>query len=433
MSKGFIKSIAGLFGLTDPGFYRIMSPINNDAASGKNVTADTALSLSAVWACVSLISQTIATLPIDVYSEDQKGNRTKIPDHPLSNLLDDQPNADMTSVEFWEAIIGNMLMWGNGYGRKTYNGVGDVIDLTLMSPDRMTVRRMPDGSIRYYFAPWNGGQTEEYTEDELFHVKGWSMNGLVGLSPISYARSSLGTAMAADEASGKFFANGLNLSGFVETGGPVLTDAQRKQFHASLDSMRGSGNTGKTMLLEGAFKYNPLSLSPADAQMLATRQYSVDEICRWFRVPGHMIGHEGGGRSSNAVNLEQRMIEFSTFTLRPWLKRIEKRIKMQLIKPSDQGKVHVEFNLAGLLRGDSAARAALYSAMVQNGIQSRAEIRPLENLPYDPDSEGLTVQSNLVFMSDLGKDTPDQTTAGFGLPPKPRAPDPTSPQPTEKQ
>lgn len=433
MFKKLTKSIAGVFGLTDAGLYRVMSRSNSDAATGKQVTADTALSLSAVWACVSLISQTIATLPVDVFSEDDKGNRTKVSDHPLTLLLDDQPNADMTSVEFWEAIIANVLMWGNGYAKKTVNGIGDVIDLTLLSPERMTVKRMPDGSIRYYFIPWNGAKTEVYYEEEVFHIKGWSMNGLMGLSPIAYARTSLGTAMSADEASGKFFANGLHLSGFVETGGPILTDAQRKQFNSSLEAMRGSGNTGKTMLLEGSFKYNALSLSPADAQMLATRQYGVDEIARWYRVPGHMIGHESGGRSSNSVNLEQRMIEFSTFTLRPWLKRIEKRIKMQLIRPAERGRIHAEFNLSALLRGDSAARAAFYSSMVQNGIYSRAEIRPLENLPYDPDSEGLTSQSNLVFNRDIGKATAAQTPSGFGLPVPARAPPESAPHPTEKQ
>lgn len=434
MADWLTKSVGKIFGLTDPNLYRIFgSSFGGPTPSGKHVTADNALTLAAVWSCVGLISQTIATLPLMVFSKDSNGDRVAVPDHPLHSLIHDQPNADMTAVEFWEAIVAQALLWGNGYALKTVNGVGDVISLTLLLAERMTIRRMEDGSRRYYYVPWHGGRTEEYTEDQMLHIKGWSMDGLVGMSVISYARFSFGNAMSADEAAGKFFANGLNLSGFVETGGAALTAAQRQVFRESLDNLKGSGNTGKTMLLEGSFKYNPLSLSPADAQMLATREYGVDEVCRWFRVPAWMIGHMAKS-TSWGTGLEQQMIGFLTFTLRPWLTRIEQRILMQLVKPKDRSRIFAEFNVEGLLRSDSAARASLYSTFAQNGIQTRNEIRRRENLPRVdvPAADEITYQSNLIMGSQADKLPTTQTPAGFGQPTPPRAPDPNVERPTNQ-
>lgn len=410
-----VTTLATGLSLTSPALSRWAAGIGGRGSpSGKTVTVDTALQLAAVWACVQLISQTIATLPFMVFSQDAAGNRTVASDHPLYVLLHDQPNADMTAVEFWEAMVACVLLWGNAYARKDFNGLGDVVSLTPIPPDRMGVRRLDDGSLLYSYSSPTG--LEEFTEDQLFHIKGWSLNGMLGLSPIGYASASLGTAMAADEAAGKFFANGLNASGFVETGnGAVLKEDQRDRFEAKLRGFTGSGNAGKVMLLEGGFKYTPLSLSPNDAQLLATREFSVDEICRWFRVPAWMIGHMTK-TTSWGTGLEQQNIGFLTYTLRPWLSRIEQRVKMSLIKPGDRGRVFAEFNVDGLLRGDSAARAALYAVFAQNGIAERDWIRRKENLPkYEGEGgDKLTVQSNLIPLDDLGKKPADQTLGGFG-------------------
>lgn len=420
MFRWLTKAVSTLAsGLTfgSPALSRWASGIGGRSSpSGKIVTVDTALQLAAVWACVQLISQTIATLPFMVFAQDGEGNRTVAADHPLYTLLHDQPNADMTSVEFWEAMIACVLLWGNAYARMDKNAVGDVISLTPMPPDRMNVRRLDDGSLLYTFSPF-AGPLEEFTEDQLFHIKGWSLTGMLGLSPIGYASASLGTAQAADEAAGKFFANGLNASGFIETGGnAVLKPEQRDRFKAELSNFTGSSNSSKVMLLEGGFKYSALSLSPNDAQLLATREFSVDEICRWFRVPAWMIGHMTK-TTSWGTGLEQQNIGFLIYTLRPWLSRVEQRVKMSLIKPADRGRVLAEFNVDGLLRGDSAARAALYASASQNGWQTRREIRRRENLSaYTGEGDDkLTVQSNLIPLDALGKQPADQTAAGFGL------------------
>ena len=431
MLSWLTKAFTTVTGLTqaDPRLARFAAGgPGGDSPSGQHVSVDTALQLSAVWACVGLISQTIATLPVMVFAEDSNGQRTVATDHPLYALLHDQPNADMTAVEFWESMVACVLLWGNAFARKDLNVVGDVIALWPLSPERMEVRRLPDGSLLYTHRPWTG-PLETFTEDQIFHIKGWSMSGLLGLSVIGYARSSMGTAMAADEAAGKFFANGLSMSGFVQTGGAVLTDEQRDRFKARMAELRGSGNTGKVMLLEGPFTYNPLSMSPDDAQLLSTREFSVDEICRWFRVPAWMIGHMTKS-TSWGTGLEQQMIGFLTFTLRPWLARIEQRAKMSLVKPADRGRVFVEFNVEGLLRADSAGRAALYSVGVQNGIWTRNEVRRRENQPAEPGGDILTVQSNLVPLATLGQQPAAQTPDGFGMPPAPQA---TPQQPPVRQ
>jgi HK97 family phage portal protein len=399
-----------------------------ETSSGKSVSPDTALQLSVVWACVRLISQTIATLPAMVYRGDGANNRVVAADHPLYSLLHDQPNAEMTAVEFWETMVACVLMTGNGYARKDYNGVGDVISLWPMAPDRMTVRRMPDGSLRYTFSP-HYGATEEFDEDQLFHIKGWSTNGMVGLSPIAYARNSLGTAIAAEEAAGKFFANGLSASGFIQTGGVVLNKEQRDRFKATLREFQGSGNAGKTMLLEGPFTYNQLSITPDDAQLLATRQHSVEDICRWFDVDPSLIGQSSSRIASSA--LEQQMLRFLTLTLRPWLSRIESRVRASIVKPGDRGSVNFEFNVEGLLRADSAGRAALYAVYAQNGLATRNEIRRRENMPTMDGGDVLTVQSNLVPLDQLGQQPAGQTPDGFGHFPKPQ--DPVSAQQPVRQ
>lgn len=395
------------FHATDPALARFTDG-GRDTSSGKNVTVDTALNLSSVWACVRLISQTIATLPLVIYRQDDQGRTQVARDHPLYFLLHDQPNADMTSVEFWEAMVSCVLLMGNAYAKKDVNGLGEIVSLIPLPPERMTVRRNQDGSLLYLFAPWNNvGKPEELTEDQVFHIKGWSLNGMLGLSPISYARQTFGIAMAADEAAGKFFANGLNLSGFLSTGGEVLTDAQRERFRARLNELRGSSNAGKTMLLEGPFTYNSLSLSPDDAQLLSSREFSIEEICRWFQCPPHMIGHTAKS-TSWGTGLEQQMMGFLTFTLNTWLNRIEKRISHSLIAPKERGIVWPKFNVEGLLRADSAGRAALYASAVQNGYKTRNEVRDLEDDPHMEGGDLLTVQSNMQRLDLVGVLPPTQ-------------------------
>lgn len=393
------KSIAGPVVTMDSG------AAGSDSYSGKTVSAPTAMKLATVWACIRLISETIATLPLQVYERDAKGGRTVAREHWLYALVHDQPNANMTAVEFWEAVVAQLCLWGNAYCLKTYLGAR-IISIDPLRPDKMTVKTDLNGNLIYLYKGSKG--TIEYTEAEIWHLKGFGIDGLIGLSPIAYARNSLGAAMSADEASGKVFANGMRAGGALKMAG-ILTPAQRTEVRESLAlQLAGTANTGKLMVLEGGAEYQPLSINPEDAQMLETRAFHVEEICRWFRVPPFMVGHSEKS-TSWGTGLEQQMIGFLTFALRPYLARVEQGIKKSLLAPTDRLKYFAEFSLEGLMRADSTGRAALYASAAQNGWMTRNEIRDLENRPPLAGGDELTVQSNLIPLSMLGKIT---STAG---------------------
>jgi HK97 family phage portal protein len=393
------KSIAGAVTTLQSGYG------GTDSYSGKVVNVQTAMQLAAVWACVRLISETIATLPLQVYERDAKGGRTVARDHWLHTILHDQPNANMTAVEFWEALAAQLCLWGNAYCFKTYAGT-KIISLDPLKPNLMQVKTDLNGDLIYLYTTSKGVKT--YTEAEIWHIKGFGIDGLIGLSPVSYARNSLGSSISADEASGKVFSNGMRTGGALKMG-QILKPDQRKEIRESLaPELAGTSNSGKLMVLEGGMEYQPLAMNPDDAQMLQTRAFHVEEICRWFRVPPFMVGHSEKS-TSWGTGLEQQMIGFLTFALRPYLSRIEQGIKKSLLLPAERTRFHAEFSLEGLMRADSAGRAALYASAAQNGWMTRNEIRELENWPAVDGGNELTVQSNLVPLSLLGKIT---STAG---------------------
>lgn len=390
------------FDLADAISYRkLLGSSESDA--GPAVSPRTALQLATVWACVRLISETIATLPLLVYQRNSADDgRSVARNHPLYAILHDSPNANMTAVEFWEAVVAQLCLWGNAYCLKSFAPGGRLIALDPLRPDLMVVRLMRDGSLKFCYSDPKG--YVEYSEDQIFHVKGFGVDGLIGLSPIAYARNSLGSARAADEASGKVFKNGMRAGGAL-TMANILNPDQRKQIRESMaEQLAGAANTGKLMVLEGGSTYTPLSMNPDDAQMLQTRSFNIEEICRWFRVPPFMVGHSEKS-TSWGTGLEQQMIGFLTFALRPYLTRIEQGIRKSLLPPAERGRVFAEYSLEGLMRADSAARAAFYASAAQNGWLTRNEIRSLENRPPLAGGDELTVQSNLVPLSLLGKVT----------------------------
>lgn len=395
------KSIAGAVTVLQSGYG------GTDSYSGKSVNVQTAMQLAAVWACVRLISETIATLPLQVYQRDTKGGRMVARDHWLYTILHDQPNANMTAVEFWEAVAAQLCLWGNAYCLKTYAGA-KVISLDPLKPGLMQVKTDLNGDLLYLYTTAKGIAT--YTEAQIWHIKGFGIDGLIGLSPVSYARNSFGASMSADEASGKVFANGMRSGGALKMA-QILKPEQRKEIRASMvTELASTSNTGKLMILEGGMEYQPLSMNPDDAQMLETRSFHIEEICRWFRVPPFMVGHSEKS-TSWGTGLEQQMIGFLTFALRPYLSRIEQGIKKGLLPPAERTKYFAEFALEGLMRADSAGRAALYASAAQNGWMTRNEIRELENRPPMPGGDELTVQSNLVPISMLGKITSTASAA----------------------
>lgn len=395
LRKAAVVIATGL-GLADPRLIQAFGGV--DSHSGKRVTVNTALQVATVWACVRLLAQTIATLPMQVYRRGADGQRAVAKDHPLYALLHDQPNADMTAAEFWEAMVAALLLWGNAYAELGTVG-RRIVALTPLRPELMTIRRAPSGDLIYDYA--DAGGRRQFGESQILHVKGFSLDGLIGLSPVSQARHTLGLAMATSEAASKLYSNGMRSQGVMQSD-RTLTDPQRDDAQKWLTRVREAQAKGEIPLIEAGFKYMPVSITPEDAQMLQTWSFAVEEICRWFNVPPFMVGHMQKS-TSWGTGLEQQMIGFLTFSLRPHLTKIEQAVKRSLLRPEERAAIYAEFNLEGLMRADSHGRAALYATYAQNAIQTRNEMRERENLPPMPGGDVLTAQSNLLPLEMLGR------------------------------
>ena len=375
--------------------------------AGKSVTAGSALRLSTVWACVRLLSETIATLPIGFFERGDDGTRKPANSHALYRLLHSQPNAEMTAVQFWEVVVASMLLWGNAYVEKVMSGKR-IVSLEFLLPDRVGVRRLESGERQYRYRDTDG-TIRVISEEQMMHIPAFSLDGINGLSPVQFGANVMGAAMATDETSAGMFKNAMKSPGLVMMDA-VLKAEQREQVRKHVKEVSDAGGY---MVLEKGSSFQQLNMNPQDAELLASRGFNVEELCRWFRVPPFMVGHSEKS-TSWGTGIEQQMIGFLTFSLRPWLTRIEQSIRMNLLTPVEQTKYFAEFALEGLLRADSAARAAFYSSAGQNGWMSRNEIRGLENLPRVEGGDVLTVQSNLVPIDMLGQ-TPDATGAQDAL------------------
>lgn len=347
------------------------------AESGEAVTEASLLNLSAAWACVNLLAGTIASLPLMVYRTSSNGSRTLAKDHPIYRVLHDSPNADQTAVDFWEFGGACLEVKGNMYARIARVG-SRVVALTPIAA-MVDVYRRKDGAIGYRWT--EDGERFDLTQRDVFHVRGFGGGPLGGLSTLAFGRQVFGLAAATNRAAGATFANGLRPSG-VLTLPSVLKPEQRATVEQGLQNkFMGAINAGRPMVLEGGTTWQQLTLNPEDAQMLESRAFSVEEVCRFFGVPPFMVGHTEK-TTSWGTGLEQQVLGFQKFTLRRRLKRIEQAIEKQLLTPEDRASgIVVEFSLEGLLRGDSAARSSFYASGLSNGWMTINEVRALENLP----------------------------------------------------
>lgn len=383
----------------------------------KSVTPDTTMQLSAAWACVRLNARTIGSLPLKLYNRGADQQRSLADNHPLYRVLNDRPNPDQGSMEFWEGQITALNLRGNAYARIGRRGDGQVVALWPLSPDGVRAYRTPTGERRYNLT--TGRTEEDLPSTDIFHLRGFGAGGDAGLSPIGYGRQTISTALAAEEVAGSTFANGLQVAGFVEMAtGVQLKPEQRAQLIAMFDKFSGSSRAGKVMPLDAGMKFTPLAMSLADSQLLESRRFSVEEICRWFGAFPILIGHSAEGQTMWGSGIEQLVLAWLTLSLGPELTRIEEAIRTQLILPAEQGRLYAEHIVEGLLRADSAARAALYASLGQNGVMKRNEMRAKENLPPDasPGANMLTVQSNLIPLDQLGKTPPRAVQPAPGEP-----------------
>lgn len=348
------------------------------SSSGEVVSDNTALSLSTTWACVNLLAGTIASLPLMVYRTDALGERKVDKKHPLYRLLHDSPNYDQTAVDFWEFISASLELHGNGYA-KIERLEGRVVALRPIAANVMSVRRLSSGPLEYRWTM--DGRSFVETEQNVLHIRGFGGDPLGGMSTLKFGRQAFGLAQAIDRVAGTTFKNGLrpSLQLIFEK---WLTPEQREIAHKELaEKYLGTVNSGRPYISEGGAKLEALSLNPEDAQMLESRSFSVEEICRFFGMPPFMVGHTGN-TSNWGTGLEQQTLGFQKFTLRRRLKRIEQALEKQLLTTADRAAgVTIEFNLEGLLRADTAGRARFYQQMTQIGAMTINEVRALENMP----------------------------------------------------
>jgi HK97 family phage portal protein len=376
----------------------VSSAVASSSDAGITVTDDRMLSLSAVWACARLISETIATLPLSMYETTSAGKRIAT-QHPLHFIIHDQPNADTTASVHWEATIAAMLLRGNGRAEKLM--VGDrMVGLQFLNPCRLSISCRSDGRREYRYTERDGRQ-RVIPEARIFNIPGFSLDGREGVSVVSYGANVFGAALAANRAANNTFSKGLHPT-TVWKFPQVLRKDQRDDARATIKTISGAVNAGEPAILEAGMDVETIGINPNDAQLLESRGFSVEEICRWFRVPPFMVGHSEKS-TSWGTGIEQQMIGFLTFTLAPWLKRIEQAISKDLLSPKDRQRYYPKFNVEGLLRSDSQARSAFYSAMVNNGIYTRDEVRELEDRePMGGNANVLTVQTALAPLDSIG-------------------------------
>lgn len=377
-----------------------------NSTSGKRVNERSAMQMTAVYSCVRILSEAVASLPLHFYKYGKNGSKVKAVDHPLYMLLHDEPNPEMTSFVFRETLMTHLLLWGNAYAQIIRNGKGEIIALYPLMPDRMKVDRDEHGRLYYEYqvssddAPTNKGATVKLTPDEVMHIPGLGFDGLVGYSPIAMAKNAIGLAIAAEEYGSKFYANGAAPSGVLEHPG-TLKDPSKVRDSWS-QTFGGSANSHKVAVLEEGMKYTPISISPNEAQFLETRKFQIDEIARIFRVPPHMVGDL---EKSSFSNIEQQSLEFVKYTLDPWVSRWEQNMARSLLTAEEKQNYFIKFNVDGLLRGDYQSRMNGYATARQNGWMSANDIRELENLDRIPAELGgdlYLINGNMTKLEDAG-------------------------------
>lgn len=375
-------------------------------SAGQTVNQKTTLGLPAAWACVRLKSDVVGSMGMGVFEKSADGGRKSRSDHWLYDLVHEEPNRDQTAAEFWAGQVAAMDLWGNAYAEKETLGQR-VTALTPLAPHLMQVKRNARNERVYVYM--DRGKTEELPADKVFHLRGLTLGGDVGLSAIEFGRRTLGGAMAANKTATDTFRSGLQLAGLMETGSTKLLPEQRADLLEIFDAWIGEAMRGRVVPLEKDFKFHPMKMNPAEVQLLESRAWDIEEICRWFGMLPMLIGHAAKGQTMWGSGIEQLLLGWQTLLLNPLLTNIQQAVKKQLLPAAERKRVYPEINREALMAADSAARAALYSALGQNGVMDRNEMRARENLDAREGGDELTVQSNLIALRDLGKATsPEQ-------------------------
>ena len=342
------------------------------SSSGVSVTPTTAMRSTAVYACVRLLAESIASLPLHVYRRRPDGGKERATDHPLYQLLRSQPNALMSAAEMFEMLVASMNLRGPGLSQVVRNGAGRAAEIIPLHPDRVTVRAAKDGRSLLYDID---GGAKTLRTGEVWHIRSFTLDGVTSVSPITYNREAIGLALAAESHGASVFANAARPSGILSHPGTLSQEA-KERLRDGWNSAYGGRRIGGAAVLEEGVSWTPLTMSMEDAQYIETRKFQLGEIARIFRVPPHMIGDLDKATFSN---IEHQSIDFVRHTLRPWLVKIEQSITRDLLLPGERGEYFAEFNVEGLLRGDTKSRYESHAIAITNGWRSPNEVRSIEN------------------------------------------------------
>lgn len=381
------------------------------SASGVIVNPQNAMQSASVYACIKVLAESVGMLPLEIYKKGPAGSRTLAMEHPLYELLHEQPNEYQTAVEFLEMMVLHLNLRGNAYAYINRARSGRVVEIIPLHPDYVTVMMDNTNTVIYRVGAENGAQ-RLVDRSEILHVKGLTINGWLGISPIAYARESIGLALATEKFGGQLFRNGAKMGGVLKHPGS-LSDEAYKRVKESFDQASSGENAHKTALLEEGMTWEKISMEANDAQFLETRKYQRGEIASVFRVPPHLIMDLERATFSN---IEQMSIEFVQYSLMPWLTRIEKAIRRDVFSADDKKTSTVKFDVSALLRGDSAARSAYYNSGINAGWMTRNEARAMELLnPID----GLDTPLMPLNMTD-GTEDPDEAADALEVAPPPK-------------
>jgi HK97 family phage portal protein len=356
----------------------------NIAATDVVVTEQNAMQVSAFWACVRIISETVASLPLHVYERVADGGKVRAPTHPTYAVLHSSGNEEMTAFTVRELLMTSLLVSGNAYAEKEFDAAGRLRGLWPLRWDRVTAFRTPDGPLAYQVILPNGQQVI-LPRERVLHLTGFGGDGIKGASVLATAREAIGLSLATEKYGAKFFGNGAKPGGVLEHPMTMSQEAMERLRNSWNDMHSGLERSHRIAILEEGMTYKQIGLPPEDSQFLETRRFQIEEIARIFRVPLHLIGSLERATFSN---IEHQSIDFVVHCIRPWLVRLEQAMMQQLFTPAERERYFVEFNVDGLLRGDLLTRYQAYQIGRQNGWLSADDIRRFENMDPLPGTQG---------------------------------------------
>lgn len=383
--------------LKDPGWMLEQGNSRIFAGSGITVTPATALNVSAVYAAVRILSETIASLPLKIYKAT--GDTRAIANHPLNKLLGVSCNGEQTAMELREFQMTNLGLRGNAYSQIIRDGRGMVAEINPLNSAFMRVDRNKAGELIFDYQEY--GNARVYGNKDIWRVAALGSNGVLGLSPVALAKESIGVSIATESHAARMFTNGAQPAGVLEfeheLSQPVI-EKLRTQF---AEHYQGHKNAHKPMILEGGMKYHAIGMNADDSQFLESRKFQISEIARWYRIPLHMLAEMDKATFSN---IEHQSIEFVVHTIRPWLVRLEQSISRDLLTAAERRTLFASHTVEGLLRGDTKSRIEAYGKAIQDGWMTRNEVRKLENLNWAPGLDEFILPLNMGGVSEREKD-----------------------------